>query len=61
VLLSWFYLVLVLVSQEGETRGVRILRVFEQNERCEDFFFTINQFLQLLSCQSKTTHYPLPM
>jgi hypothetical protein len=53
--------VLVLVSQEGETRGVRILRVFEQNERCEDFFFTINQFLQLLSCKSKTTHYPLPM
>jgi len=31
---SWFYLVLVSVSQEpqeGETRGVRILRVFERN------------------------------
>jgi hypothetical protein len=31
-LVSWFYLVLALVSQEsqeGETRGVRILRMFE--------------------------------
>jgi hypothetical protein len=28
---SWFYLVLVAVAQKGETRGVRILRVFEQN------------------------------
>jgi hypothetical protein len=53
---SWFYLVLVSVAQEpqeGETRGVRILRVFEQNTSGVRIFFTTNQFLQVLSCRSK--------
>jgi Ca2+/Na+ antiporter len=61
---SWFYLVLVSVSQEpqeGETRGVRILRVFERNTSdVRIIFFTTNQFLQELSCQIKTTHHPIP-
>jgi hypothetical protein len=41
-LLSWFYLVLVSVPQEpqeGEKRGVRILRVFEQNMSDMRIFF----------------------
>jgi Ca2+/Na+ antiporter len=46
-LISWFYLVLVLVAQEPQEgddercERVRILIVF-------GFFFTINQFLQVL-------------
>jgi len=48
VLLSLFYLVLVSVSQElqeGETRGVRILRVFERNmSDVRIFSFTTKQF-----------------
>jgi len=47
VLLSLFYLVLVSVSQElqeGETRGVRILRVFERNmSDVRIFSFTTKQ------------------
>jgi len=39
---------------------VRILRVFKQNTSDVRSFFTINQFLQVLSCQIKTTHCPLP-
>ena len=48
MLLSLFYLVLVSVSQElqeGETRGVRILRVFERNmSDVRIFSFTTKQF-----------------
>jgi hypothetical protein len=47
--------------QEGETRGVRILRVFERNTSDVRIFFTTNQFLQVLSCQIRTKHHPLPM
>ena len=42
LLLRWFYLVLVSVPhepQEGETRGVRILRVFEENTSDVRIFF----------------------
>jgi len=37
---------------------VRILRVFERNTSNVRFCFTTNQFLQVLSCQIKTTHHP---
>ena len=37
-----------------------IKSVWVKHERCEDFFST-NQFLQVLSCQIKTTHRALPM
>jgi len=59
-LLSWFYLVLVLVPQgpqKGETIGVRILRVFEQNTSDVRICFTTNIFLQVLSCQINSTHH----
>jgi len=35
-----------------------IKNVWAKHERCEDIFFTTNQFLQLISCQIKTTHRP---
>ena len=39
---------------------MRILRVFERNTRDVRIFFTTNQFLQVLSCQIKTTHRRRP-
>jgi hypothetical protein len=38
-----------------------IKNVWAKHERCEDIFFTTNQFLQVISCQIKITHRPLPM
>jgi hypothetical protein len=38
-----------------------IKSVWAKHERREDICFTTNQFLQVLSCQIKTTHHPLPM
>jgi hypothetical protein len=39
-----------------------IKSVWVKHERCEDlYFFTTNQFLQVLSCQITRTHHPFPM
>jgi hypothetical protein len=38
-----------------------IKSVWAKHERCEDFVFTTNQFLHVVSCHIKTTHQPLTM
>jgi hypothetical protein len=50
-------------ARRGDERceRVRILRVFERNKSdVRIIFFTTNQFLQVLSCQIKTTDHPFP-